>query len=129
MLTVPTRFPMVGSYCLWTDPNVPPAQQSPQLARLQGTVGPGGMVLISLPLKAGASGCRRVHIDQLTNGDPLTNQEKRDLADLQRRLGALEHPRRSPFFKREDALRRRAIWSVHMLRQLDELHRLKRQAA
>lgn len=127
-------FPFAGSFGLMLDP-APPVQQrqvggpgfdveGPQLVRIiRPPAAPGGLYLVSLPLRDGAGGTTAVPRESLVDGTPLSGAEGRELVDLGRELrsGAIadDDPRRTRFAE----LRDRAVFSVILgarLRELDD---------
>lgn len=112
MLKVPTPFPQVGSYAVHIDDTLPLAQQRAELVRILEI--DEQMALVAYPLREGSSGNRRVALAELTDGTPLTRDEQRELADLQRHLRGRDRLRGGQVrqAKRCDDLRKRAIWSM-----------------
>lgn len=136
MLTPETAFPYVGSYAVYVDLDQPPPQRD-ELVRIQGrrterTVGEGGrstetgFAMVAFPLRDGASGNKTIAAAELIDGTPLTHDEKRELADLERALfgRSLTTPKQKRLAARRDALRSRAIWEPHLTRLLRE-HRAR----
>lgn len=130
MLSPATPFPQVGSYGLYQDPTLPPAERISELVRileLGATV-----ALVAFPLRDGAGGNKRVPRGDLLDGTPLDSAEKKEHAELFGLL--LNRTNRTPKQKaqkaRHDALANRAIWSGCLQRRLDQLSQLRfRRAA
>lgn len=122
------EFPQIGSYCLFQDSSDAPDGGGPQLAQVIQRFDDGA--LISLPLKAGASGNRRVVLAELCDATALSIAEERELTDLANQIRGRDC-RRSKRLRaaqaRHDGLRSRLIWSGCMLRQLDRLRAMTRQ--
>jgi hypothetical protein len=109
MLHVDTPFPEVGSFALYQDPDLPMPERRSELARIieRGV----SVALISLPLRLGAGGNKRVPLADLIDGTPLTKAEERELTDLDRSLRSRVR-NRSAVEARVKALRDRAIWMM-----------------
>lgn len=109
MLASATDFPLPGSFALYRDDTLPIDRQRPELARIleRGPL----TALISLPLRLGAGGNRRVPIGDLIDGTPLTKDEERELADIQRALRSRVRGR-AKLETRAKALRDRSIWMI-----------------
>lgn len=123
MLHNATPFPFVGSYALLIDTDQPPEHQQAELVRiLKRDVHPAAlgavlMVVVSFPLRAGASGTKTVALEDLIDGTPLDGIEQRELADLQRDTRQRLRPNKAKVARRE-VLRQRAIWSPILARRL-----------
>jgi hypothetical protein len=116
MLQPPTPYPYAGSYALLEH------EGRTQLARI--LYRREGEFVISLPLKADASGNLRVDPADLIDGTPLTAEETREFHDLDRALAgrSLRTPKQKRQAARRDALKARLIWSRfldHKLRELE----------
>lgn len=127
MLASPTPFPLVGSFALYEDPDLPIGQRMAELVRIiekgQSTV------LIGFALRENvASSNRRVAIAELHDGTELTAAEKVELTDIDRQLfdRRIRTPRQKALDARRDELRSRLWWSGLLLRQLERLERQQR---
>ncbi|HEY8593277.1 MAG TPA: hypothetical protein VIL42_10510 [Sphingomicrobium sp.] len=124
MLRVPAPFPQVGSYALIVDEALPVSQQRAELVRVQRRDTSSGEAAIAFPLRVGASSFRIVDEWTLIDGTPLTKDEERELADLQRHL--FGRTRLSPKLKeqaaRAEALKNRQVASVLLEAELRKLH-------
>lgn len=122
MLRNPAPFPHVGSFGLFTDADLPVAQQRAELVRILRLA--GTMAFIAFPLRAGASGNTLVRLDEITDATPLTKTEERELTDLERALRGRARPNPTKATRRH-ALRERAIWSLVLNSELAKLHALE----
>jgi hypothetical protein len=129
MLRTPTPFPQVGSYALIE------LDGRHHLARIQARTCDAD-TMISLPLlPAVASGTRKASLDDLIDGTPLSERERRELEALTIDLagGNLTGRRRKAAEEREDALRDRLIHApilAEMMERLpDPIRRASRVAA
>lgn len=121
MLSTATPFPQVGSFALFADDHLPPAERRAELARLleRGH----STALIALPLRSGAAGNRRVPLADLIDATPLDSGEQRELADLQRHLRGRARltPKMQVQQARAEDLRRRALFALVMESELAKL--------
>jgi hypothetical protein len=101
-----SAFPFAGSFALYCDPNLPKGARRPELARILEHGDPN--VLISLPLRLGADGNRRVELTELIDGTPLSEAEEAELKALRKRLLTARRGR-AALQARFDALRSRSI--------------------
>ena len=108
MLAAETAFPFAGSFALWCDPEEPAGRL--ELARI--LEHGGDNVLISLPLRLGAVGNRRVPLADLVDGTPLTTAEEDEVRELRQQLRTRTRNRKK-LERRYQALRERQIhWMV-----------------
>lgn len=142
MLNAETPFPNVGSYALTVDPVTGLDAGQVELVRIL-EAPPGGLVLVSFPLRDNAGGTKRIAPSELIDGTPLTGAEGREMIDLERELrqrgpvgkdGRATKARvrgRAAKQLRHDALRQRAIWAPHLRLLLVEAARreARRRAA
>lgn len=86
MLSPETPFPEIGSYALFIDNNRAPELQEHELVRIQRRWNShrGGpfFVLVSFPLRDGASGTMVVAEADLIDGTALTREEEREFHEL-----------------------------------------------
>jgi hypothetical protein len=124
LLTPETPFPHVGSYALLE------REGRDQLVRIQWRR--ENEIVVSFPLRDGASGTLRVDPADLIDATPLTPAEEREFHDLDRSLrgSSLRTPKQKARLARRDALRKRMIVApiaARLMRQLRE--RDEREAA
>lgn len=116
MLSSPTPYPYVGSYCLLEH------EGETQLARI--LYRRATEIVVSLPLRPDAGGNLAVDPARLIDGTPLTHAEEREFHDLDRSLAGREPRNRSRAQRaraaRRDALKSRMIWSRFLDRKLRE---------
>jgi hypothetical protein len=93
MLRIPAPFPEVGSYALLIDTNLPAVQQRAELVRVMRRDPAHGQSAVAFPLRVGAFGNRVVGESELIDATPLTKDEERELADLQRHLAGRDRLR------------------------------------
>lgn len=112
MIQAETPFPHVGSYALFVDPAQPVGMQRAELVRIQRRDDEEASV--SFPLRVGASSNKVVALGQLIDGTPLTADEKREHADLERHLTGRTRltPKLKAMALRSERLRKRAIYSI-----------------
>ena len=129
MLIPQTPFPQAGSYGLYQDPELPCGERRAELARIL-ELG-ASVALISLPLRDGAGGNRRVPIADLIDGTPLDAAETKELTDCFRAMHQGTGRRRNvkAARARHATLKTRAIWSGPLQRQLDRLSAAKQAKA
>lgn len=130
MLQPQTPFPHVGSYALLVDTDTPtPADV--ELVRIQWRR--ESEIVVSFPLRDGASGTKRVDPAQLIDASPLTTAEAREFKELDRALfgRSLRTPKQKRDKARRDALHLRIIYGPVLDRQLRFVHAgtIRRQAA
>ena len=130
MLKAPTPFPHVGSFALLVDKTLPIDQQRAELVRIMRHDPSNGWFAVAFPLRVGASGNRMVTAADLIDGTALDQDEKRELADLQRHLHGRERltPKMKQQQVRAEALRQRAIFAVLLDSELRKLSRLEAKA-
>lgn len=111
MLKVATPFPQVGSFALLIDQNLPVSLQRAELVRI---IRRGAGVTVAFPNRTSASGNRIVDEGELIDASVLTDEERREHADLERHLHGRDRltPKLKALLQRSEALRRRAIWST-----------------
>jgi len=100
MLRVPTPFPQVGSYALIQD------EGELMLCRIVDRDSDTGQVLIAFPERFGASGNKRVMVDRLIDGTPLTDAERREWRAAEQAIAGKSRPSRR-LVERADCLRGR----------------------
>lgn len=129
MLSAPTPFPEVGSYGLYHDPAQAPGERRTELVRIleRGST----VALVAFPLRDGAGGNRRVALADIIDGTPLDDDERRELADLQRHLHGrrLRSPKALADKARMDTLASRAIWSGPLQRLSERAAAAQRRKA
>ena len=128
MLSPATPFPQVGSYGLYQDPALPPAERISELVRILDRG--AAVVLVSFPQREGAGGNMRVPLSDIIDGTPLTSEESREMTDLARSLvGRSMRTKAQKAAKvRHEHLQSRNIWSGCLRRKLDDLSRRQQQA-
>ena len=123
MLHPATPFPQQGSYGLYQDPALSPANRPSELVRIieRGS----SVVLVSFPLRDGAGGNMRVPLSDILDGTELDGEESREMTDLQRSLAgrSMRTKAQKAAQTRLLALQSRNIWSGCLRRRLDELSR------
>jgi hypothetical protein len=117
MLQQQTPYPYVGSFALLIDPDAA-APQAAELVRIQWRR--EGHVMVSFPLRDGASGNKVVPADQLIDASALTTEEAHEFHDLDRQLAgrSLRTARQKAMKLRRDALHQRMVYEPVMLRLL-----------
>lgn len=110
MIKSPAQFPFPGSYALHV------VAGEPQLVRILEWIGPqtegGAVVLVTYPLRTGASGNSQLPLAELIDATPLDANERIELAKLEEGLHGQSKPRRLRL-AREAELRGRAVqWQV-----------------
>lgn len=130
MLNAETPFPNPGSYALTLDPVSGLDAGRVELVRIlrhpqavRGTAEDGAQVLVTFPLRDGASGTRTVPFAELIDATPLTGAEGREMIDLDRELRSKPLRDRAKKQARHDALRQRAIWASRIRLLLAEAAR------
>lgn len=129
MLRTPTPFPNVGSWGLHIDEDLPVAGQRAELVRIM-ALG-GTMARLSFPLRLGASGNKVVPLDDVKDCTPLSKDEERELADLERALRGTSGrtPKQRADLKRVNALKERLLFSQVAAPQIERADRLARNVA
>lgn len=129
MLSPATPYPQPGSYALYEDPELPPADRHAELVRIieRGAA----VVLVSFPLREGASGNQRVPLSDLIDATPLSAEEGREMTDLQRSLvgKSMRTKAQKSAKARLETLQSRAIWSGNMQRKIDRVGAMRRSKA
>jgi hypothetical protein len=130
MLKTAAPFPHTGSFALYVDTNLPPAQQRAELVRLQYACF-GSQVTVTFPLRQGAAGTKKVALAELIDGTPLDRDERREHADLERHLKGRSRltPRLRDMLLRAEKLRQRAIFSMVLESELAKLRAIEARAA
>jgi hypothetical protein len=121
MLSPETPFPYNGSYALLVDTDRPESEQRSELVRINWRR--EGFVMVSFPLREGASGNKTVAFADLIDGTPLSAEEEREFHDLDRGLAgrSLRTAKQKRDKARRDALRERMIYSRFLARALAEM--------
>jgi hypothetical protein len=127
MLRIPAPFPEVGSYALLIDTNLPAVQQRAELVRVMRRDPAHGQAAVAFPLRVGAFGNRVVGESELIDATPLTKDEERELADLQRHLAGRDRLRGKLVAAavRCEKLRQRAVWQMILESELARLRSLE----
>jgi len=129
MLSPATLFPQIGSYGLYEDPELEPAERRAELVRiLERRV---SVVLVAYPLRDGATGNQRVPLADIIDATPLSQEESREMTDLGRSLvgRSMQTKAQKAAKARLEHLHSRNIWSGCLRRRLDELSSRQRRAA
>ena len=113
MLNAETPFPNPGSYALTVDPVSGLDAAQVELVRIL-EAPPGGLVLVSFPLRDNAGGTKRIAASELIDATPLTGAEGKEIIDLDRELRGSRVTKRAEKRLRHDALHSRAVWAPHM---------------
>ena len=111
MLKTATLFPQPGSFALYRDDELEPEDRRPELARIL-ELGVNS-ALISLPLRTGAGGTKRVARADLEDATELTPAEQAEMVELERQLRTRVRGRPA-LEARVAALRNRALWAPMM---------------
>lgn len=117
MLKTPASFPFPGSFALHVDTGQPQLVRIIAWADVQS--GKPTSVLVSYPLRLGASGNTQLPVAALINGSPLTAEERMELRVLEEHLSGKKRPRKLDL-AREAELRTRDVNAVAMTRLIDE---------
>lgn len=122
MIKSPAEFPFSGSYALHV------VAGEPQLVRILEWIGPqtegSARVLVTYPLRIGASGNAQLPLAELIDATPLDAAERIELAKLEEGLAGKPRPRKLAL-AREAELRGRAVQSTVLEKLIREGMRRK----